>query len=92
MINKPFNQYSNKRQVFDVENFDVEILILDDVPPHGPNSREGVVEPGDGEHVGDAGDPLALLPHHHRLSAIQQQLGRGQLSGAQLVFQFHHLQ
>ena len=53
-----------------MKNFDVEILILYNVPPHGPNSREGVVEPGDGEHVGDAGDPLALLPHHHRLSTI----------------------
>ena len=48
-------------------------------------------QPGDGEHGADVGDAAALLPNHHRLRPVQEQLSGGQLPRAQLVLHLHHL-
>ena len=60
--------------------------------PHGSHGHGDVVEPGDGEHVGDGRHAPPRLPHQLRRHPVQQQLGRGQLPRAQLVLQLHHLE
>ena len=47
--------------------------------------------PGDREHGADVGDASALLPHHHCLRPVQEQLRRRKLPRSQLVLQLGHL-
>ena len=48
-------------------------------------------QPGDGEHGADVGDAAALLPNHHRLRPVQEQLSRRKLTRSQLVLHLGHL-
>ena len=49
------------------------------------------MEPGDGEHAGDARNAAPLLPHQPGLRPVQEELRSRQLSGPELVLHFHNL-
>ena len=50
-----------------------------------------VVQPADGQHGADAGNPSAWLTHQHSNNTILQELSCGQLSGTKLLLQLYNL-
>ena len=49
------------------------------------------MEPGDGEHAGDARNAAPLVRHQPSLRPVQQELGCGQLPGPELVLHLYNL-